>query len=1020
MEVFNYDIVKNPEIFCVNRLSAHSDHIAYRNEAELAAKTSSLYEKLDGLWRFKFSKNINEAPVDFFESEEKTADWDKIRVPAHIQFEGYDKPQYCNTQYPWDGSEDIVPGEIPTIFNPVADYALKFDRPVRFNNGRVIVSFKGVESGFALWLNGSYVGYSEDSFDASDFDITDLIKEKDNILCVRCFKFTASSWCEDQDFYRFSGIYRSVFLYQLPETGIYDVKIDPRVSDDFKKADLKVSLKTNGTGTVECLLTKDDQLILSLKKEISVEKTELSGEFEEPKLWSAEDPQLYDLKITVRDSADQITEIIEELVGFRKFEMKDGLMLLNGKRIVFKGVNRHEFNSVRGRVPSYEDAVKDIITMKKNNINAIRTSHYPDDAAIYKLCDIYGLYMIAENNMETHGTWDAFNRKKADISYVVPKDNMSWEKMLLDRVTSCYETNKNHPSILIWSVGNEAYGGLVIKNMADHFRKLDDTRLVHYEGVFNDRSYNETSDMESQMYPSVASIEKFLEEHKDKPFICCEYTHAMGNSCGGMKKYTDLSDRNERYQGGFIWDYIDQSITTKDRYGKEYQAYGGDMMERPTDYNFSGNGIVYGGDREPSPKMMEVKYNYQNISIEFENNKFRVINKNLFVNTDIFDAHILLQADGEFILDEKAEISVAALSREEFELPETISKQMELYKEACKEEPEFAITVSFRLKEDTLWAKKGHEIAFGQTVLKKEVKPYACQGKLRVSYGKMNTGVHGENFDILFSDITGGLTSYKFGGVELIKSMPLPNFWRAPVDNDYGNVMPLRYAQWKIASMYVSGRSADRTYCMAPEVTEEADGSVKVTFIYTMPTTPASECTVVYHVFCDGVVETSLKYKAIKELGDMPEFGMIFKFDADYENVSWYGLGYDETYADRNNGAKLGLYKNKVVDNMAKYLLPQECGNKMGVRHAEVTDKNGRGIMFFGDDLNFSALPYTPHEIENASHSYELPAVHNTIVRVAKAQMGVSGDDSWGAKTHPEFLIPVEDEMVFTFCFKGI
>ena len=1020
MKVFNYENVKNPEIFCEGRLDAHSDHKAFRNEDEIISGQSSLVKSLDGLWRFHYSKNITDAKEDFYASEEKTENWDKIYVPSHIQFEGYDKPQYCNVQYPWDGSEDIVPGEIPERFNPVADYSLIFDRPEEFKDGRIIVSFKGVESGFALWLNGTYVGYSEDSFDASDFDLTDLIKEKDNYLAVRCFKFTASSWCEDQDFFRLSGIFRSVMLYNVPRTGIYDMKVDPRVNFDLTKADLGISLKTSGKGSAEYVLIKNDEIVISGKEEINGEETVLSGSFDSPILWSAEDPQLYTLKVVIKDSCDAITEVIEENVGFRRFEMKDGLMMLNGKRIVFKGVNRHEFSSLRGRVPCYEEAVKDIITMKQNNINAIRTCHYPDDSEIYRLCDIYGLYMIAENNMETHGSWDAFNRKKADMSYIVPKDNEKWEPMLLDRITSCYETNKNHPAILIWSVGNESYGGTVIRDMADLFRKLDDTRLVHYEGVFNDRSYNETSDMESQMYTSVANIEKFLEENKDKPFICCEYTHAMGNSCGGMKKYTDLSDRNERYQGGFIWDYIDQSISAKDRYGKDYQAYGGDMMERPTDYNFSGNGIVYGGDREPSPKMMEVKFNYQNISVEFNEDNFKIINKNLFINTDRFDVHIILLSNGKEVLDEKAEISVAPLSEAEFSLPDTIKKMMDVLSRTSKESPEFAITVSFRLKEDTLWAKAGHEVAFGQKVIKKKVEPYTCADKLRISYGKWNIGVHGENFSVLFSELTGGLTSYKYAGVERIKAMPLPNFWRAPIDNDCGNGMQLRYAQWKIASMYVSPKTADRNWGIAPEVTEFEDGSVNVRCFYSMPTIPVSECTIDYRVFGDGTIETTLSYKAVKELKDMPEFGMIFKFDADLKNVSWYGLGPDETYVDRCSGARLGCFNNKVVDNMAKYLVPQECGNKMGVRHAEVTDDKGRGLMFFGDELNFSALPYTPHEIENAMHSYELPEVHNTVVRVAKAQMGIGGDDSWGARTHEEFLIPVEEEMKFTFCFRGI
>lgn len=357
--------------------------------------------------------------------------------------------------------------------------------------------------------------------------------------------------------------------------------------------------------------------------------------------------------------------------------MVDGLMKLNGKRIVFKGVNRHEFSSITGRVPNRDEVIKDIVTMKKNNINAIRTSHYPDDSMLYELCDIYGIYMIAENNLESHGTWEAYNKGYVDLDFVVPKDKPQWREMMLDRANSCYQRDKNHPAILIWSCGNESFGGKTIYEMSQLFRQLDKHRLVHYEGVFNDRSYNDTSDMESQMYTPVAGIEKFLAEHPEKPFICCEYTHAMGNSCGAMHKYTELSDREPRYQGGFIWDYIDQSIYKKDRYGKWFLTYGGDFGDRPTDGDFSGNGICYGGEREASPKMQEVKFNYQNISVDFDSDYiFTVTNKNLFVNTSVFDAFAILLADGDEVYRTKLQISVPPMDRASYEVPVTLKNSM--------------------------------------------------------------------------------------------------------------------------------------------------------------------------------------------------------------------------------------------------------------------------------------------------------------------------------------------------------
>ena len=651
--------------------------------------------------------------------------------------------------------------------------------------------------------------------------------------------------------------------------------------------------------------------------------------------------------------------------------------------------------------------------MKQNNINAIRTCHYPDAVGIYELCDEYGIYMIAECNMESHGSWDLTAEQTGDFSGVVPCDRPDWMDMMLDRVNSMYQRDKNHPAILIWSCGNESFGGKVIYEMSQMYRKMDPTRLVHYEGVFHDRRYNDTSDMESQMYPSVESIKEFLAKDRSKPFICCEYTHAMGNSCGAMHKYTDLTDTEPLYQGGFIWDYIDQSIYKKDRYGKEFQAYGGDFGERPTDYNFSGNGIAYGGDRDASPKMQEVKFNYQNITAEVEKDKVKVINKNLFVNTDAFDCVVLLEKEGKLLKKASLETHVAPLSEETYELPVPVQTIP----------GEYAVTVSFRLKEDTVWADKGHEVAFGQGVYKVEAPERTEKpAEFQVINSGHNFGVRGENFDVMFSYLNGGLVSYRFGGVEMIEMIPKPNFWRAPTDNDCGNVMQMRYAQWKAASMYLSHKyPADGPVpgVKIPEIQVKEDCAA-ITFTYVMPTVPVSECRLTYEVYGDGSIRTTLSYAPVKELGDMPEFGVMFKFNADYDRVTWYGMGPEETYVDRCKGAKLGVYKNMVEDNMAKYLVPQECGNKVGVRWATVTDRKGRGMMFSGDQMEFSALPYTPHELENAMHPFELPQVHYTVVRVAKQQMGVGGDDSWGAETHPEYLLNADGKMEFTFTFRGI
>ena len=1014
MKTFDYSLVKDPQYFKDRRMDAHSDHTYYRDGEEAQEKATSFRYDLNGIWKFHYARNYGSAIPGFEKADYCCKDWDDIRVPAHIQMEGYDAPQYANVQYPWEGHEDIHPGEIPEHFNPVASYVKYFEVPEEMQGKRLFISFQGAESGIALWLNGQFVGYSEDSFTPSEFELTEYVKEGENKLAAQVFKWTASSWCEDQDFYRFSGIYRDVYLYTVPEVHVYDLQIRAIPDETLSTAALEIGTDTWGKGTVKITLSKDGETVIEDKKALDGEEI-YSWKVEDPVLWSAEDPQLYDLVLEVYNEAGELQEVVPQKVGFRRFEMKDGIMTLNGKRIVFKGVNRHEFSSVSGRHVSEEELRKDLKTMKQNNINAIRTCHYPDASLIYQLCDEYGIYMIDETNLESHGSWDVAEFTK-DYTYVVPHDKPEWRDMMLDRANSMYQRDKNHAAILIWSCGNESFGGKDIFEMSQFFHKEDPTRLVHYEGLCHDRRYNDTSDMESQMYPSVEAIKEFLAKDSSKPFICCEYTHAMGNSCGAMHKYTDLTDTEPKYQGGFIWDYIDQSIYKKDRYGKEFQAYGGDFGERPTDYNFSGNGIAYGGNRDASPKMQEVKFNYQNITAEVSADSVKVINKNLFVSTDIFDCKVTVAKNGKVIHKASLATAVAPLSEETYVLP--------LAKE---EKPgEYTVTVSFHLKEDKAWAEAGHEVAFGQYVYQVEEPKKTCPEGVKVIRSTHNIGVRGAHFEVLFSVLNGGLVSYKYAGKEMIEAIPKPNFWRAPTDNDCGNLMGMRYGQWKLASMYLSHKDFRKgAYGPAnmPEV-EVNEKTVKVTYTYLMPTTPLSECRLSYEVFGDGRVKTTLAYDPVKELGDMPEFGVIFKFNADYDRVEWYGLGEAETYSDRKKGAKLGIYANMVADNIARYMVPQECGAKEEVRWAKVIDRKGRGMLFEMDENNgpmmFSALPYTPHEMENAMHPYELPEIHYTVVRVAKGQMGIGGDDSWGARTHEEYLLKTDKKMEFSFVFKGL
>ena len=1014
MKEFIYENIKNPEFFREGQIPAHSDHTFYENMDQIEEDRSSFYENLNGIWHFHYARSYKEAVRGFEKMNFDCKNWEEIYVPSHIQMEGYDVLQYVNVQYPWEGHEMVHPGEVPEKFNPVASYVKYFCVPEHMNGKRLFVSFQGAESGLAVWLNGYYVGYGEDSFTPSEFELTEYIVPGENKLAVQVFKWTSGSWCEDQDFYRFSGLYRDVFLYTIPDVHIEDIKVCAVPDSELQTASLEIAAKTVGEDGAKAVVTLSGDGKIIIKDKITLEKeSKFSWQISHPKLWSAENPFLYDLVIEVYDKDGKLMEVVPQKVGFRRFELKDHMMTLNGKRIVFKGVNRHEFSALTGRCVSKEELVSDLKLMKQHNINAIRTCHYPNSSVFYHLCDQFGFYVIDETNLETHGTWDMAERN-GNMDEIIPGDKPEWKDLVIDRANSMYQRDKNHPCILIWSCGNESYGGKNIYEMSRFFHQKDAARLVHYEGIFHDRRYNDTSDMESQMYPSVEAIKAFLEKNRNKPFICCEYTHAMGNSCGAMHKYTQLTESEPLYQGGFIWDYIDQSICKKDRYGKAYQADGGDFGERPTDYNFSGNGIVY-GDRTPSPKMQEIKFNYQNICAEVTETSVKIINKNLFTNTGAFACKVTVERAGRKIRTGTIETDVEPLQEEIYELPFVKEKQP----------GEYVITVSFHLREKQIWADAGFEIAFGQYVYKIEETPKECLKPIEMIKSLHNIGVRGEHFEVIFSMLNGGMTSYRYAGREMLEMIPMPNFWRAPVDNDRGNQMPARYGQWKIASMYLSNkRQKDGMFEIIEPQMIEKNNSVIVTFTYAMPTTPYSECSVSYEVFGSGRVKTTLSYEVVEQLGDMPEFGMMFKLNGDYDRLEWYGLGPEETYADRKSGAKLGVYKNRVEDNMARYLVPQECGNKEEVRYAKVTDQKGRGMMFemTGENgpMSFSALPYTPHELENAFHSYELPNIHYTVVRVSKGQMGIGGDDSWGAKTHKEYLLPLENKMKFSFCFCGI
>ena len=698
----NQHILENilePTVFEENRLAAHSDHKIYANKNELLREQSSLYYSLNGIWKFNYSINPNCTPDGFEAYSYDCKSWEDIRVPAHIQMEGYDRPHYANVAYPWDGRQELLSGQSPIDFNPVASYVKYFTLPADFSKGDIILRMEGVESAAAIWLNGQYVGYCEDSFTPSEFDLTKYLSEGENKLAIQVAKWCSGSWLEDQDFFRFSGIFRDIYLYTKPKCHLDDIGITQVFENkNFDRVNLNISLNINNNAKVK--LTLFDALDMTLKinefksfdespvvsellKDCSSGENNISFVLDNPKLWSAEIPNLYLLYIELYDG-EVLQEVSSVKIGIRHFEKNDdNIMTINGKRIVFAGVDRHDFSSKSGRAVSYDEVKKDIVTMKEHNINDIRTSHYTNCSALYDLCDIYGIYLMDECNLESHGSWDGLLSGISDYDMVVPGDKKEWMPLLLDRAKSMYMRDRNHSSILIWSCGNESYGGSDIYEMSEFFRKSDPGRLVHYEGVFNDRRYNDTSDIESRMYAKVADVKEYLKTHRDKPFIECEYTHAMGNSCGGMQLYTELAWEDELFQGGFIWDYIDQSITGKDPFGKDTQYYGGDFDDSPTDYNFSGNGIVYGGDRDISPKIQAVRYNYRPIDLKLNlhDDKLYIHNRNLFRNLSDYKFILYIKRFGKQLYESSFKIEADGLSKTTYtlQIKDRVKELLDIY-----------------------------------------------------------------------------------------------------------------------------------------------------------------------------------------------------------------------------------------------------------------------------------------------------------------------------------------------------
>lgn len=906
----------DPTVFEVNRLQAHSDHVCYASQEELNRGVTSLRQSLDGTWKFVWSKSPENRPKDFWKPGFDNSGFGTISVPGHMELQGYGAIQYINTLYPWDGKSDIRPPEIDWERTAVGSYVKTFDLEAGLRNKSVCISFQGVERAFYVWLNGSFVGYSEDSFTPSDFDLTPYLRPEGNRLCVEVYQHSSASWLEDQDFFRFSGIFRSVFLYAKPEVHLEDLWLQPTLNEDLSTGSLRIRLGIKGEGfSVHCQVTDPDDRQL-FDEDLFPEK---QGQywyvpeipFSQVQPWGHSFPALYHLTLTLLAPDGTTAEVIPYDFGFRRLEIKDKVIFLNGQRLVLHGVNRHEWNPHTGRAIGEQDMLAAMKVFRRNHIDAVRTSHYPNQTLWYHLCDQNGIYMMDETNLESHGSWQKLGA--IDPSWNVPGSLPQWKDCVLDRARSMFERDKNHVSILFWSCGNESYAGEDILAMANFFRSQDSSRLVHYEGVFHNRAFNDASDVESRMYATPQTIREYLENDPPKPFLLCEYMHDMGNSLGGMESYIRLEEEFPMYQGGFIWDYMDQALWMKNPLGQEVLGYGGDFGDRQTDYAFSANGIVF-ADGTEKPAMQEVRYWYA-------------------------------PKEAQIRWDEENDKAAKAF------IPKALGK--------------------------------GHP--------------------LKIVEGDGAYGVTGKSFSILFSRPEGGPVSLVVDGREWLWRAPRPAYWRAPTENDIGNGFGEESGIWAAAEAFQK--------CQSIQVLERSEKTFSIRYTYSSAAIPGLETEITYTVREEGAMDVEVHYFGGSGRPQLPLLGIRFATPAPVDQITWAGL-FGETYPDRKKGGRFGIHQE--APHIPGYLRPQEYGCHVDTREMTLEAAGSSlTISAQSEPYAFSAIPYTPLQLSQAWHSWELPQPVRTVVTLCGAMRGVGGIDSWGANVEENYQVSSGEDIRF-------
>ena len=999
----------------INRAAMHTHFFAYENAEKAGSdvkENSKNFMSMNGSWKFFWVKNADQRPTDFWKVGYNDKGWDDMKVPAVWELNGYGDPIYVNIGYPWRNQYKNNPPHVPTEKNHVGSYRREFVIPADWSGKDIVAHFGAVSSNMYLWVNGKFVGYSEDSKLEAEFDLTPYVKPgQKNLIAFQVFRWCDGSYFEDQDFFRYTGVARDCYLYARNKKRIDDIRVVPDLDAEYKSGSLTVNLSLKGNAAVSL------ELLDAANKTVATAEVKGAGKqssvirVDNPNKWTAETPYLYTLRATLKEGG-KVTEVVPLKVGFRKIELKNAQLLVNGQPVLFKGADRHEMDPDGGYVVSRERMIQDIQIMKKFNLNAVRTCHYPDDSFWYDLCDKYGIYVVAEANLESHG----MGYEEATLAKVP-----SFKKTHLERNQRNVQRNYNHPSIIFWSLGNEAGYGSNFEAAYDWVKKEDPSRAVQYERS----GYEGKTDIHCPMYLNYKDCIKYCEDDsKTKPLIQCEYAHAMGNSEGGFKEYWDLVRKYPKYQGGFIWDFVDQSCRWTGKNGKMIYAYGGDFNRfDASDNNFCDNGLI-SPDRVPNPHMYEVGYFYQNIwttAADLKAGELNVYNENFFRDLSAYALEWEVMKNGIVVRTGRVDnLNVAP--------QQTAKIKLDLGKTcACAE---WLLNVKYVQKQREGLIPAGHIVAKDQLVLNEYKAPAmilqnVTDMNIQTALPRIDDAnsqcvmIEGENFNIQFAKADGFMDKYMVDGLDMIKegAKLTPNFWRAPTDNDFGAGLQQKYAVWK-----------NPEFKLASLKSEMKDGLAVVSAEYEMPSVSAgTKLQLTYEINNRGAVKVSQKLVAEKgaKVSNIFRFGMKMVMPKSFENISYYGRGPVENYIDRKWATELGVYNQTVTDQFYAYIRPQENGNKTDIRWWKQLNEAGRGLQFVAEaPFSASALHYTIESLDSGwekkqEHSNEVEPADLTNFLIDKVQMGLGCVDSWGAIPREEYMLPYGD-YEFTFIMQPI